>query len=194
MNSENTDKNFSELSDTPSGLSDAVYAKLRLLARQQMAGEQPGITLQPTALVHEAYVRLLRDPTVTWNNDADFFWAAAQSMRRVLIDSARKRRTMKRGGDRRRVPLEDGSMSKTDDERADDHEPVELLDHALDGLRVVDARLHQVVMLRYFAGLSVETTAETLGIAPRTVRRDWVAARSWLRLRMRGVEVEGLDG
>lgn len=171
--------------EVPEGLSEAVYAKLRVLAQQQMADERAGITLQPTALVHEAYLRLLRDPTVDWEDDRTFYWAAAQSMRRVLVDAARKRLALKRGGDRRREPLRDPAA----DEGAPS-EPVELLDRALDGLREMDARLYEVVMLRYFAGLSVEITAETLGIAPRTVKRDWATARSWLRVSIGG----GLPG
>ncbi len=168
--------------DVPEGLSEAVYAKLRVLAQQQMAGERVGITLQPTALVHEAYLRLLRDPTVNWEDDRAFYWAAAQSMRRVLVDEARKRLAIKRGGDRRREPLHDPAAAPAETGPDSGSDPVELLDRALDGLREMDARLYEVVMLRYFAGLSVEITAQTLGVAPRTVKRDWAAARSWLRV------------
>lgn len=170
----------------PQRLSEAVYSQLKLLARHQMAGERPGITLQATALVHEAYLRLLRDPSVDWEDDRAFYWAAAQSMRRVLVDAARKRSALKRGGDRRRERLNEPEWSGTPAAP----EPAELLDHALDGLRELDARLYEVVMLRYFAGLSVETTANTLGIAPRTVKRDWATARSWLRISI-GQAIEG---
>ena len=161
----------------PEGLSEAVYARLRMLAQQQMAGEKAGITLQPTALVHEAYLRMLRDPTVRWDDDRAFYWAAAQSMRRVLIDEARRRNAIKRGGDRARVPLDDPQGPEPEKPTA-----VERLDEALDGLRAIDARLYEVVMLRYFAGLTVESTAETLGVGARTVKRDWAMARSWLRV------------
>ena len=166
--------------DVPEGLSEAVYAKLRLLAHQQMAGERAGITLQATALVHEAYLRLLKDPDVEWSNDREFYWAAAQSMRRVLVDAARKRTALKRGGGRMREPLADVAAPAGDASA----EPVEKLDRSLDALRTLDVRLYEVVMLRYFAGLSVDTTAETLGVAPRTVKRDWATARSWLRVSM----------
>lgn len=178
--------------DVPERLSEAVYARLRVLAQQQMAGERAGITLQPTALVHEAYLRLLRDPAVDWEDDREFYWAAAQSMRRVLIDSARKRNAQKRGGDRRREPLADPAAPEADPRPADGRDPIELLDGALDGLREMDARLYEVVMLRYFAGLSVEITAQTLGIAPRTVKRDWAAARSWLRVSLGDGATEAL--
>lgn len=172
-------------SKVPEGLSDAVYKRLRLLAQQQMAGENAGITLQPTALVHEAYLRLLRDPTVQWDDDRAFYWAAAQSMRRVLIDEARRRKALKRGGSHDRIPLGDPQSR----ERAS-LDAVELLDHALDGLRELDARLYEVVMLRYFAGLTVETTAETLGVGARTVKRDWAMARSWLRVNIGHAETQ----
>jgi RNA polymerase sigma factor (TIGR02999 family) len=167
--------------DVPEGLSEAVYAKLRMLAQQQMAGERAGITLQATALVHEAYLRLLKDPTVNWEDDRAFYWAAAQSMRRVLVDESRRRSAKKRGGGRRREPLNDPKAAESDRPM-----PVELLEGALDRLKEMDARLYEVVMLRYFAGLSVEVTADTLGIAPRTVKRDWAAARSWLRVSISG--------
>ncbi|MEL6498099.1 MAG: ECF-type sigma factor [Planctomycetota bacterium] len=169
----------------PEGLSDAVYKRLRLLAKQQMAGESTGITLQPTALVHEAYLRLLRDPNIQWDDDRAFYWAAAQSMRRVLIDEARSRKAIKRGGSRGRMPLGD---PQSREEASPD--AVELLDGALDGLRELDARLYEVVMLRYFAGLTVETTAETLGIGARTVKRDWALARSWLRVNIAQPEMQ----
>ncbi len=170
----------------PEGLSEAVYARLRMLAQQQMSGESPGITLQPTALVHEAYLRLLRDPTVQWDDDRAFYWAAAQSMRRVLIDEARRRKAIKRGGARQRVPLDDPqSREHTQDDA------VERLDQALDGLRDIDARLYEVVMLRYFAGLTVEITAQTLGVGTRTVKRDWAMARNWLRVTIGESELQG---
>ncbi|MEL7483560.1 MAG: ECF-type sigma factor [Planctomycetota bacterium] len=169
----------------PEGLSEAVYARLRVLAQQQMNNERAGITLQPTALVHEAYLRLLRDPTVRWDDDREFYWAAAQSMRRVLIDEARRRNAIKRGGDRDRVALDDPPDTSPSAEPGGGTS-VERLDEALDGLRDIDARLYEVVMLRYFAGLTVETTAETLGVGARTVKRDWAMARSWLRVMMGG--------
>ncbi|MEM1072351.1 MAG: ECF-type sigma factor [Planctomycetota bacterium] len=167
------------------GLSEIVYAKLRALANHQMAAENPGITLQPTALVHEAYLRLLRDPAVTWDDDRQFFWAAAQSMRRVLVDAARRRRALKRGGNRSRQYL--GEVPAADTQP----EPVERLDTALEELKAMDARLYEVVVLRYFAGLTVDMTAQALRVAPRTVKRDWATARNWLRLYLAG-GIEGL--
>jgi RNA polymerase sigma factor (TIGR02999 family) len=165
-----------------------VYAKLRELAQQQMRGERSSITLQPTALVHEAYLRLLRDPSVNWSDDREFYWAAAESMRRVLIDEARRRTALKRGGGRRREGFDEPAA---DAPASDQSEPTELLDRALDDLQSMDARLYEVVMLRYFAGLSVEITATTLGVAPRTVKRDWATARSWLRLTLAGTSLPG---
>lgn len=176
----------------PEGLSEAVYARLRVLAQQQMHGERAGITLQPTALVHEAYLRMLRDPSVRWDDDRAFYWAAAQSMRRVLIDEARRRNTMKRGGNRDRVPMHDPAdktPSNPIDDALSERAVVDRLDNALDELRGIDTRLYEVVMLRYFAGLTVETTAETLGVGARTVKRDWAMARSWLRVMIAGGDV-----
>ncbi|MEO1583372.1 MAG: ECF-type sigma factor [Planctomycetota bacterium] len=170
----------------PEQLSEAVYAKLRTLATRQMQGERAGITLQPTALVHEAYLRLLKDPSVDWEDDRAFYWAAAQSMRRVLVDAARKRAALKRGGDRARVELRDPALPDDPARAIAPDESIERLDAALDGLRSADARMYEVVMLRYFAGLSVDSTAETLGVAPRTVKRDWATARSWLKLSIAG--------
>ncbi|MGP1272538.1 MAG: ECF-type sigma factor [Phycisphaerales bacterium] len=167
----------------PPGLSEAIYTRLRLLARSQMASEPKGVTLQPTALVHEVYLRLLKDPGLSWADDRQFFAAAGECMRRILVDEARRRRAIKRGGGRARVVLPE----IPDQQRIDPHDTegsVLGLDRALAGLRDIDDRLYEVVILRYFAGLSVANTASLMGIAPRTVKRDWVAARSWLHARI----------
>ncbi|MEM1072794.1 MAG: ECF-type sigma factor [Planctomycetota bacterium] len=163
-------------------LSDAIYQRLRTLARAQMASEARGITLQPTALVHEVYLRLQKDPSLNWANDREFFAAAGECMRRVLVDEARRRKALKRGGDRARVELPE----VPDNTPGAQEEVVGVLslDAALSRLCELDSRLYEVVVLRYFAGLSVTNTASLMGIAPRTVKRDWVAARTWLRAKI----------
>jgi RNA polymerase sigma factor (TIGR02999 family) len=160
-----------------------VYEELRKLAHAKMAGEAPGTTLQPTALVHEAYLRIFRDRPEGWAGRAQFFSAAAEAMRRILVERARKRRSLKRGGGRRKLDLDAADPG-------DDLPPEDLLalDEALDRLEQRDKRASDVVKLRYFTGLTIEEVAETLGVAPRTVHRDWNVARAWLR-----VEVEKGD-
>lgn len=153
-----------------------VYNRLRRLAQQMMESEKPGQTLQATALVHEAYLRLLGDGQPTsWQDRRHFYAAAAQAMRRILVERARRYSRIKHGGGRERLVLDDV-------EAAIDSESVDLvaIDEALRRLEKEDARAAQVVMLRYFAGLSVEDTARALEIAPRTVRRDWTYAKAWL--------------
>lgn len=156
-------------------LFDLVYAELRRMAHSRMASEKPGQTLQSTALVHEVYLRLLRNQEPRWDNRAHFFTAAADAMRRILIEQARRRSRLKRGGDQQRVELgsSDGSLAPRD-------ETLLALDQALDRLEAIDPAMARVVKLRYFAGLTVEETARTLGITDRTVYRQWQAARSWL--------------
>jgi RNA polymerase sigma factor (TIGR02999 family) len=152
-----------------------VYAELRHLARSKLAREPAGMTLQPTALVHEAYLRLLGESGAVWKGKAHFFAAAATAMRRILIERARQRRRIKHGGELRRIEL-------TDDAAIDQPETLDLeaLDEALTRLERFDTRLGDVVSLRFFAGLSVEETAEAMGSSPRTVKRDWNFARAWL--------------
>lgn len=152
-----------------------VYAELRHLARSKLAREPAGMTLQPTALVHEAYLRLLGESGAVWKGKAHFFAAAATAMRRILIERARQRRRIKHGGELRRIEL-------TDDAAIDQPESLDLeaLDEALTRLERFDTRLGDVVSLRFFAGLSVEETAEAMGSSPRTVKRDWNFARAWL--------------
>jgi RNA polymerase sigma factor (TIGR02999 family) len=153
-----------------------VYGELRRLARARMAHEPAGHTLQPTALVHEAYLRLVRDETARWENRAHFFGAAAEAMRRILIERARRVTRQKRGGGAVQVSLpeiaSDGSLPAAEDLLA--------LDEALTRLESQDAAMARVVKMRYFAGMSVEETAEALSLAPRTVNRLWAGARAWL--------------
>jgi len=152
-----------------------VYQELRGLAEAYLRRERPGHTLQPTALVHEAYLRLVDQTRVRWQDRTHFFAVAATSMRRILINHARDRARLKRGGGARRVSLseltEPGAMS--------DGALLEL-DDALTRLGELDARKARVVEHRYFAGLGVEETAALLGVSPATVKRDWEFARAWL--------------
>lgn len=157
----------------------AVYGELRRIARAQMARERPGATLQPTALIHEAYLRLLGDTGPVSKDRRYFFAAAADAMRRILIDRARRAARQKRGGAFQRVELDENEPAITPS-------ATELLalDEALDGLARRDESMAQVVKLRYFAGLSVEETATVLSVSERTVVRQWRAARAWLERRM----------
>ena len=152
-----------------------VYTQLRRLAHRQMALERPGHTLEATALVNEVYLRLVGQQEVRVQNRAHFFALAAEMMRHILVDYARKRHRDKRGGGAQRVPLEE-AMSVSADCAA---ELVDL-DEALKRLATVDLRKSRVVELRYFGGLSVAETAEVLEVSPVTVMRDWTAARAWL--------------
>jgi RNA polymerase sigma factor (TIGR02999 family) len=158
-----------------SQLTPLVYNELRRLARHQMRHERPDHTLQATALVHEAYLRLVNLPERTWQNRTHFIAIAAQVLRRILIDHARARRTAKREGALHRVPLEEPLLLT--DEQSDE---LVALDEALERLAQFDARQSRVVELRFFGGLTVEETAEALGISPKTVKRDWSVARAWL--------------
>lgn len=152
-----------------------VYDELRRIAHRQLGGERPGHTLCTTALVHEAYLRLADQTGADWTNRARFFALAAVSMRRILIDHARKHRTAKRGGALRRVPLESADLPV--EERA---ELLLALDEALTRLAAHDERRCKVVECRFFAGLTEAETAAALGLGLRTVKRDWARARSWL--------------
>jgi RNA polymerase sigma factor (TIGR02999 family) len=152
-----------------------VYDELRRIARNYMRGERRDHTLQTSALVHEAYLRLLDHEGIDWQNRAHFFGLAAQAMRRVLVDYARRRNFAKRGGAAHHVALEEAASLA--EERAAE---VVALDDALQSLAQFDPRKSRVVELRYFGGLSIEETAEVLGIAPATVVRDWNTAKAWL--------------
>ena len=166
-----------------------VYDELRSLADAYMRRERAGHTLQPTALVHEAFLRLLRLPPGSVQNRMHFFALAAQAMRRILADHARRHRAAKRGGGAVRVPLElvEGGAPAApagDDVAADD------LDAALDDLAKLDERQARVVELRFFGGLSIEETAEVLSVSSATVKRDWLVARAWLHRELRGGTAE----
>ncbi len=156
-------------------LTSLVYDELHRLARYYMARERPGHTLQATALVNEAYVKLVDASRVRWQNRAHFVAVAAQTMRRILVDVARKRQVQKRGGGASHVTLHEGLI--VGGEPGSD---LVALDDALDGLAKLDPRKSRVVELRFFGGLNLEETAEALGVSTDTVGRDWNAARAWL--------------
>jgi len=160
----------------PAELVDVVYEELRIMARGALARERAGQSLQPTDLVHEVYLRLLGGGKVRWENRAHFFASAAEAMRRVIIDRARSRSRLKRGGAAQRVELSDGMA-------AEEPAPEEVLavDQALTRLESFDGVMSKVVKLRYFAGCSVPETAELLDLSPRSVDRLWAAARAWFQ-------------
>jgi RNA polymerase sigma factor (TIGR02999 family) len=159
-----------------------VYDELRRLATAKMAHEKPGQTLQATALVHDAYLRLVDTVKVqSWNSRGHFFSAAAEAMRRILVENARRKRSWKAGGGHRRVELSDVEPA-VEDRRID----LLALDEALAQLKAKDKRKADLVKLRYFAGLTNEQAAQALGISPSTADNDWAYARSWLRLAMVG--------
>jgi RNA polymerase sigma factor (TIGR02999 family) len=157
-----------------------VYDELRKLAAAKMAQEQPGQTLQATALVHEAYIRLVDvEKAQHWNSRGHFFGAAAEAMRRILVDNAKRKKGAKRGGQLRRVGLDEVQIvapSRSVDLIA--------LDEALDRLAAHDLRKAELVKLRYFAGLTIRQAADALGISESTADADWAYAKSWLRLQM----------
>jgi RNA polymerase sigma factor (TIGR02999 family) len=155
-----------------------VYEELRKLAAQKLAHEKPGQTLQTTALVHEAYLRLVGgDPDVNWNGRGHFIAAAAEAMRRILVDRARHKQTHKAGGGRRRVGLDEVEPALVEPDRDD----LLALDEALRQLEVKDPRKAALVKLRFFAGLTAEQAAAALGVSTSTAEKDWSYARSWLR-------------
>ena len=158
----------------------AVYEELRHLAAQKLSREKPGQTLQPTALVHEAYIRLVGQEVQNWSSRTHFFGAAAEAMRRILIDNARRKKSLKRGGDHQRLELDEAAI--LDDKGADD---VLALDEALEKLAQNDKRKADLVKLRYFAGLTAGQAAEVLGISRSTADELWAYARAWLRLEIR---------
>ena len=157
-----------------------VYDELRKLAAAQLGNEKAGQTLQPTALVHEAYVRLVGGETPQdWESRGHFFAAAAEAMRRILVENARRKKSQKRGGDRQRADLldEHAAIDATDDRLV-------ALSQALDMFVLQEPRMAELVKLRFFAGLTNEQSAELLGISLRTAKRDWTFARAWLRRQM----------
>jgi RNA polymerase sigma factor (TIGR02999 family) len=160
-------------------LFQAVYDQLRRIARRRMADERLDHTLQATALVHEAYVRLVGDQQVIWNSRAHFFGAAARAMRRILVEQARRKARPKHGGDRERVSLEHAEAAV--EPLSDD---VLAVDEAVKKLEAVDARKGRIVNLRYFSGLSAEETASVLGVSVGTIEREWRFIKSWLQLEL----------
>jgi RNA polymerase sigma factor (TIGR02999 family) len=157
-----------------------IYQELRRIAHRQLRLERPGHTLGTTGLVHETYIRLIDQTRVEWRDRGQFFSAAAGTMRRVLVDYARRNRAARRGGGSVRVTLGDDIPAA---ERSD---RLLALDEALERLAVLEPRLGQVVECRYFGGLTEAETAEALGVTRRTVQRDWAKARGWLLLAVRG--------
>jgi RNA polymerase sigma factor (TIGR02999 family) len=156
-----------------------VYQELHRLAHQYMARERPEHTLQTSALLNEAYLRLVDQNNVRWQNRAQFFGIAAKLMRQILVDHAKQRHRAKRGGDARHVPLDEAVIVSP--ERAAE---MMALDEALKNLATIDHRKSQILELRFFGGLSIEETAEVLGVSPGTVMRDWTLAKAWLRIEM----------
>ena len=160
-----------------------VYEQLRRIAQQRMAGERRDHTLEATALVHEAYLRLVGGEELAWGSRAHFYVAAADAMRRILIEHARKRGRIKRGGGRGRVPI-----SVADLAGENNLEEIVAVDDALRRLEEEDREAADVVRLRFFAGLSVDETAPVLKRSPRTVARDWAYARAWLHRALKDQE------
>ncbi len=160
-----------------------VYDELRKLATQKMAQEQPGQTLQATALVHEAYLRLVQgDVAKQWDSRGHFFAAAAEAMRRILIEQARRKKSLRRGGEHVRIELDAATVTAP----APTSQAYLALDDALTKLADVDAEAATLVKLRFFAGLTVDEAAEALGISSRTAKRNWAFARAWLHREIDG--------
>jgi len=153
-----------------------VYEELRILAAQKLSHEPPGQTLQATALVHEAYIRLVGNEAQGWNGRGHFFAAAAEAMRRILVDNARRKRSAKRGGHSLRIDLTDAEPSA-----ATAGEDLLAVDEALQKLAQTDGAKAELVKLHYFAGLTLDQVAQTLGISRSTVYENWAYARAWLR-------------
>ncbi|MFG0274613.1 MAG: ECF-type sigma factor [Phycisphaerales bacterium] len=179
-------KAINALHAPPSGALDEahrqIYAELQCLATRERRGEAPGRTVNTTALVHEAYLRLTQNGAGPWDSRWHFYGSAASAMRRILVDAARRRGVHARA-------LERIAVTEEGRESASINPDVLALDEALSELETIDPRLAEVVMLRYFAGLSVEETAETMETSARTVKRDWRAAKAWLYRRL----ASGLD-
>ena len=162
-----------------------LYDELRNLAAQKLAQEKPGQTLQATALVHEAYLRLIgNEKDQHWDSRRHFFAAAAEAMRRILIDRARQKHSVKRGGALQRVPLDEGASLMAEEETS--QEDLLALDEALQQLEAEDPVKARLVKLRFFAGVSLEDAADMLGISAATAKRYWIYARSWLYGKLQG--------
>ena len=154
-----------------------VYEELRCLAARKLSRESPGQTLQATALVHEAYIRLVGEEAQDWKSRRHFFRAAAEAMRRILIDNARRKKSLKHGGEHQKIDLDEATFEQDNTPSVDN---LIALDEALSRLSAEERIRADVVKLRYFAGLSVEQTADILEISPTTVKRYWAYARAWL--------------
>jgi RNA polymerase sigma-70 factor (ECF subfamily) len=163
----------------PDKLMPLVYDELRRLAHQYMRREKPGHTLQTSALVNEAYVRLVDQSEIQWESRAHFFGIAARLMRQILVDQARRRNFAKRGGGAVRVSLNEATAISQEQSAS-----VVALDDALNNLEKVDPRKSRIIELRFFGGMSIEETAEALKVSPGTVMREWTFARAWLRREM----------
>jgi RNA polymerase sigma factor (TIGR02999 family) len=175
-------------SESSEALLESLYGELRGLARRNMAREALGQTLQPTALVHEAYLRLANEGHEhPWANARQFYSAAATAMQRILVERARSKQRLKRGGDRGRVPLCSVEQVESELEKG-----VDRLADALDALGRIDPRAVEVIQLRYFVGLDLAETAAVMDISPRTVRREWEAARLWLARKLAPLTPAGL--
>jgi RNA polymerase sigma factor (TIGR02999 family) len=153
-----------------------IYDELRRLAGSYLRRERTDHTLQPTALVHEAYMKLIDQKQVRWQNRAHFFGIAAQVMRRILMDHARKHKADKRGGEADKLPLEEGILVVSQGKSAE----LVALDDALNELAEIDPQKAKIVELRYFGGLSIEETAEVMGVSVPTINRQWRMAKAWL--------------
>jgi RNA polymerase sigma-70 factor (ECF subfamily) len=167
--------------DAAEKLIPLVYEELKRLARAHMRRERSDHTLQTTALVHEAYLKMVRQEAVHWQGRSHFFGIAAQLMRQILIDHARGHLREKRGGGKAALPLTEALAFSPEHS-----EELLKLDEALERLSAIDPRQSKVVELRFFGGLSVEETSEFLGISPKTVKRDWAVAKAWLHAEVRG--------
>ncbi|TWT76329.1 RNA polymerase sigma factor [Planctomycetes bacterium CA13] len=176
------------LSDVADGDKDAaerlmplVYDRLRYLARNMLSQEAPGHTLQPTALVNETYLRMADQTRVNWRGKTHFFAIGAKMMRRILVDHARSRKRIKRGGEAQRIPLEDDlKVTMRNDE------DVLAVEAALTKLGEIDSRQAEIVELRFFGGLTIEEVAEVIGVSKRTVESEWTMVRAWLRRELSG--------
>jgi RNA polymerase sigma-70 factor, ECF subfamily len=157
-----------------------VYEELRRLARNYMRRERPGHSLQTSALINEVYLRLIDQKNISWKNRAHFFGISARLMRQILVDHARSHKYAKRGGDMLKVPLDEAA--DIGEKRASD---IVALDDALKSLAVIDEQQCHIVELRFFGGLTIEETAEVLGLSHATIEREWSMARAWLRREMK---------
>jgi RNA polymerase sigma-70 factor, ECF subfamily len=175
-----------------SRLMPLVYDELRRIAASYLRRERPGQTLQATALVHEAYVRLIGEKAHNWQNRTHFLAIAALSMRQILVQRARARNAAKRGGDPERITIDQQLLAAP--ESGADRIDLLALDAALDRLSALNERQARIVELRYFGGLGVEEAAEALGISPATVKRDWTLARAWLKRELQGGTAPGAGG